>query len=456
MGPGRGSAARRGARPWSALDDDRSGFEAGPSTRSSPSSTATTAASGSARPARSSRRWSRRSSSRRSPAPRPGAGCAGSSAAGASRRPGPFGPAAAARAGGPRRDRRTTRSTRSASSAAGRTSSGGSRDRAARFEEIRRPGRATTAYARLTALPGIGPWTAAEVAAPRARRPRRGERRRLPPAERRRLRPGRRDPRDRRRMLELLEPWRGPAGPGDPAARAQRPPAAGFGPRLRSALDRRDLSRRPVARGGRALPALGEDRAPVPAGGRATGGRDPAPTGRRSARTRTTGAPRAAGAARTASGPRPRAGQRRSRRRRSGSPSRRRSPRRDGPNRARADLERHVLAVDAGPDDHEGDRSIGLPLERLGDAGDRRAETADLDGHGAVGVEPVAERVPVDPHPAPGQPADAAELRGGGSIPKAVRSIGRSSSVCGRRDVAGWSSRWMHHREDASGGLSLA
>ena len=48
------------------------------------------------------------------------------------------------------------------------------------------------AYARLTAIPGIGPWTAAEVAVRALGRRGRGERRRLPPAEPGRLRPRRR------------------------------------------------------------------------------------------------------------------------------------------------------------------------------------------------------------------------------------------------------------------------
>ena len=47
------------------------------------------------------------------------------------------------------------------------------------------------AQRRLTALPGLGPWTAAEVAHPGPRRSRRGERRRLPPQEPRLVGPGR-------------------------------------------------------------------------------------------------------------------------------------------------------------------------------------------------------------------------------------------------------------------------
>ena len=142
----------------------------------------------------------------------------------------------------------TTPITRSGSSSGGPTSSGGSPP--AQPGSRRSPTcRSPTAYARLTAVPGIGPWTAAEVgvralgdedavsvgdfhlpnlvAYALAREPR-----------------GTDD-----RMLELLEPYRGAARAGRPAARAERHP----GTTLRPAPVR-PADRGPLAASARAEP----------------------------------------------------------------------------------------------------------------------------------------------------------------------------------------------------------
>ncbi len=81
---------------------------------------------------------------------------------------------------------------------------------------------------------------------------------------------------------------------------------------------------------------------------------------------------------------------------------------------ARPDLERNVLAIDAGQDDHEGDRAVGFPLERVRHAGDRRAQAADLDGDGPIGPEAIGECVGIDPHPMAGHAAHPAKQGGGG------------------------------------------
>ena len=111
----------------------------------------------------SSNRWSRRSSSRRSPARRHG-GRGSVSCASTARRPPahPNGGSGSVRHRPPSPRSPTTPITRSVLSSAGPTSSGGSTARAAWFEAIVDLPLAE-AYARLTAVPGIGPWTAAEV-----------------------------------------------------------------------------------------------------------------------------------------------------------------------------------------------------------------------------------------------------------------------------------------------------
>ena len=222
------------------IDDDRSGFA--PANRSSPTSIAAGRASGSGAAGPSSRRSSRRSSSRRSPASRPGAACAGSSPGGASRHPGRSGCGSCRQPGGPRGDSPTTRSTRSGWSGGGPTSSGAVAARANRFEEIVDAAAAPPRYARLRAMPGIGPWTAAEVARPGARRPGRGQRRRLPPAEPRGLRARRRAEGDRRADARAARAVPRPSRPGGPAPRGERDPARDARSADAAPLDRRDLA----------------------------------------------------------------------------------------------------------------------------------------------------------------------------------------------------------------------
>ncbi len=98
------------------------------------------------------------------------------------------------------------------------------------------------AYARLTAVSGIGPWTAAEVGDPGARRPRRGERRRLQPAQPRDVRAGRRAARDRRPDAGTARAVPRAAGAGHPAARAERDPRPAPWPAPLLPRDRRNLS----------------------------------------------------------------------------------------------------------------------------------------------------------------------------------------------------------------------
>ena len=81
---------------------------------------------------------------------------------------------------------------------------------------------------RLRTLPGIGPWTSAEVRQRACGRRGRGLRRRLPPAGRRRLGAGRAGRSTTTEMLELLGPYAGHRYRVDQAGRAERPwrPAA--------------------------------------------------------------------------------------------------------------------------------------------------------------------------------------------------------------------------------------
>ena len=89
---------------------------------------------------------------------------------------------------------------------------------------------------RLRSLPGIGPWTSAEIRQRAAGDPERGLRRRLPPAPGGRLDAGRADNR-RRGHARAARPVRRAPPPGGPADRTGRPPAPAprtphAGPRL--------------------------------------------------------------------------------------------------------------------------------------------------------------------------------------------------------------------------------
>ena len=139
---------------------------------------------------------------------RRGAACAGIVRRWGEPAPGPFGLRLLPAPGGPRRGPVPRVPSARRRAPPGRPRPAGRRSRRA-VRGDRRRCRATTAYARLTALPGIGPWTAAEVVLRALGDPDAvsvGDFH-LPNVVG--LRPRRRDPRDDGRMLELLEPWRG-------------------------------------------------------------------------------------------------------------------------------------------------------------------------------------------------------------------------------------------------------
>ena len=328
------------------------------------------------------------------------------------------------------------------------------------------------AYARLRAMPGIGPWTAAEVARPGARRPRRGERRRLPPAEPRRVRAGRRAQGDRRADARAARAVPRPPRPRDPAARGERDPAGGARAADAAALDRGDLTRgraaiarehearvlrrtrapRAIGRGGRGSGAIDAGGVGVRAGGDLRRPSRPGsdPDGRGSNR-RAAAKPRRATCA-----VRPERRDRDRDRIRLGvvaegdvadaGPVADERP--DAAARARrADVERDVVAVDAGADDDEGDRPVGLPVERVGRTGGRVAEAGDRDRQAAVGVGAV--RRASRPRCASGGGRAGRRGGGDGSCRRSGRSV-RSIEVClrlrrdGRPAVSSWpqSCRW--------------
>ena len=100
------------------------------------------------------------------------------------------------------------------------------------------------AYARLRALPLVGPWTAAEVGPAGARRPGRGERRRLPPRRGGLLGPCARGARHRRADAGAPRALRRASRARDPAHRGGRDPRPAPRSPDGAALDRRILRAR--------------------------------------------------------------------------------------------------------------------------------------------------------------------------------------------------------------------